>query len=85
MKFESFTQPPTLYFDSGNHQPKKIYALPARFDASKVSVVQHWVASKDGTKVPYFLIRPKDAKGPIPTILYGYGGFESVADALVLG
>ena len=41
-----------------------------------VSVEQHWVASKDGTKVPYFLIRPKDAKGPIPTILYGYGGFE---------
>ncbi len=76
VKFESFTQPPTLYVDSGNHEPKKIYALPARFDASKVSVVQHWVASKDGTKIPYFLIRPKDAKGPIPTILYGYGGFN---------
>jgi prolyl oligopeptidase len=76
VQYESFTQPPTLYFDGGDHHAKKIYALPARFDASKVSVVQHWVTSKDGTRVPYFLIRPKNAKGPIPTILYGYGGFN---------
>jgi prolyl oligopeptidase len=76
VEFESFTQAPTLYFDSGNRKAKEIQSLPARFDASKVSVEQHWVTSKDGTEVPYFLIRPKDARGPIPTILYSYGGFE---------
>jgi prolyl oligopeptidase len=76
VQFESFTQPPTLYVDDGTHHVKTVHALPARFDAATISVAQHWVASKDGTKVPYFLIRPKDAKGPIPTILYGYGGFE---------
>jgi prolyl oligopeptidase len=32
--------------------------------------------SKDGTKIPYFVTRPKVLHGPAPTILYGYGGFE---------
>ena len=76
IQFESFTQPPTLYFDDGSHQVKAIYALPERFNPKLVSVAQHWVKSKDGTKIPYFLIRPAGAKGPLPTILYGYGGFQ---------
>ncbi len=39
---------------------------------------QHFVASKDGTRVPYFEIAPKDLKldGSHRTLLYGYGGFE---------
>lgn len=74
--YENFLDPPTLYFDDGKHHVKAIQSLPARFDASKYAVVQHWVASRDGTRVPYFLIGPKDARGPIPTILYGYGGFQ---------
>lgn len=44
---------------------------------------QAWFDSKDGTKVPMFLIRKKSVlpsldkapEKPIPTILYGYGGF----------
>ena len=47
---------------------------------------QVWFTSKDGTKVPMFLIRRKDVlkspnqapEKPIPTILYGYGGFNQV-------
>jgi len=51
---------------------------PAFFDASKYVVSQHFVASKDGTRVPYFEIAPKDMKldGSHRTLLYGYGGFE---------
>jgi prolyl oligopeptidase len=51
---------------------------PAFFDASKFQVSQHFVASKDGTRVPYFEIAPKHLKldGANPTLLYGYGGFE---------
>ncbi|MGH8041349.1 MAG: prolyl oligopeptidase family serine peptidase [Rudaea sp.] len=51
---------------------------PAFFDASKFSVSQHFVTSKDGTRVPYFQIAPKDLKldGSNRTLLYGYGGFE---------
>jgi prolyl oligopeptidase len=37
---------------------------------------QFEATSKDGTKIPYFVVRQKDAKGPRPTVLYGYGGFE---------
>jgi prolyl oligopeptidase len=52
---------------------------PARFDASKDVVEQLEATSKDGTKVPYFLVRPKDMKydGTQPTLLTAYGGFES--------
>jgi len=74
--FESFLKPSTLYADDGNDAPKEIKALPARFDATGLVGEQFEATSKDGTKVPYFVVRAKDAKGPRPTILYGYGGFE---------
>jgi len=32
--------------------------------------------SRDGTKVPYFLLRPAGAGLPLPTLLYGYGGYN---------
>ena len=74
--FESFVQPPTLYEYDGKGAPKAIKSEPARFDASKLDSEQFWVTSADGTKVPYFYIHPKGQKGPVPTILYSYGGFE---------
>ncbi len=52
--------------------------MPGFFDASKSVVEQHFATSKDGTKVPYFMVRPKGLKydATTPTLLYGYGGFE---------
>src|SRR5690606_20282739 len=52
--------------------------LPAYFDATGLAVSQHEAVSKDGTRVPYFQIGPKDLRldGNNPTLLYGYGGFE---------
>ena len=57
-------------------QPLK--SMPEFFDASRHVVEQHFATSKDGTRVPYFLVRPKDLAldGSTPTLLYGYGGFE---------
>jgi prolyl oligopeptidase len=74
--FENYLIPPTLYYDAGNGAPKPIKALPARFDAKGMVTEQFEATSKDGTKVPYFVTRPRALKGPAPTILYGYGGFE---------
>jgi prolyl oligopeptidase len=74
--FQNYLTPPTLYFDGGNDQPQAIKSLPARFDAAGLVTEQFEATSKDGTKIPYFVTRPKNLSGPAPTILYGYGGFE---------
>jgi prolyl oligopeptidase len=74
--FESFLQPPTLYADDGKDAPTAIKSLPARFDAAGLVTEQFAATSKDGTKVPYFVVRSKMVEGPRPTVLYGYGGFE---------
>jgi prolyl oligopeptidase len=62
--------------DAGSAETLK--TMPAFFDGSRDVIEQHFATSKDGTKVPYFLVRPKDLKfdGTAPTLLYGYGGFE---------
>jgi prolyl oligopeptidase len=74
--FESFLEPPSLYAYGGSGSPTLIKAQPRVFDGRDMSVSQYWASSHDGTKVPYFLIRPRKAQGAIPTILYGYGGFQ---------
>ncbi len=53
-------------------------SLRAQFDAARDTVEQLEATSKDGTKVPYFVIRPKSIKldGSNATILNAYGGFE---------
>ena len=54
-------------------------SLPAKFDVTGMIVDQHQATSKDGTLIPYFVVRREDAPmdGSNPTILYGYGGFQS--------
>lgn len=63
--------------DASSGKPEQLRTLPARFDASDMKVEQHWATSKDGTKVPYFVVSKKDLKldGSNPTLLYAYGGF----------
>ncbi len=74
--YESFLDPPRLYATDGSSPPVAIKSQAPLFDASGLVAEQFWVASKDGTRVPYFLIHAKDQRGPVPTILYSYGGFE---------
>jgi prolyl oligopeptidase len=76
---EGFLDPTSLWFaDAATGQTARVKALPPRFDASKDMVEQYWATSSDGTKIPYFVVRPTAAKldGSTPTIMYGYGGFE---------
>lgn len=71
---------PTTFWlaDAGSLKLEQIKASPARFDASTHVVEQFEATSTDGTKVPYFVVRPKDVKydGAAPTLLYAYGGFQ---------
>lgn len=74
-----FLEPTTLQMaEVGEQAPLTIKSLPSLFNGSSHEVLQHFATSKDGTRVPYFLVRLKGkaADGRSPTILYGYGGFE---------
>jgi prolyl oligopeptidase len=74
--YESFLTPPTLYATDGKSPPKPIKSQAPLFDASALIAEQFWATSSDGTRVPYFLVHRRDQHGPVPTILYSYGGFE---------
>jgi prolyl oligopeptidase len=65
--------------DAATGRHETLRTMPARFDASKAVVEQNWATSRDGTKIPYFIVRPKAMKrdGANPTLLYAYGGFEN--------
>jgi prolyl oligopeptidase len=79
MTLTDYLTPSTLFLaNAGSDSREKLKSLPAFFDATPYKVEQFEVASKDGEKIPYFVIMKKDAKldGKIPTLLYGYGGFE---------
>lgn len=79
LKCESFVKPPSLLEgDAATAKLTERKSQPALFDASNEEVQQFYATSKDGTKVPYFVVHPKDMKlnGTNPTLLYAYGGFE---------
>jgi prolyl oligopeptidase len=79
MTVTSFIQPTTLYLAKGDGDAReKLKSLPAFFDTKGLRVEQHEATSRDGTRIPYFVVMREDAKldGTQPTILYGYGGFE---------
>ena len=71
-----FTTPSRLIHGAVDGPLEQIKSAPAFFDAEGMTVAQHFATSKDGTAIPYFVVRPRDAAGPGPTLLGGYGGFE---------
>ena len=79
VQYASFLSPSSLYRVEGETgKVELLKSQTAQFDASNLVTKQHWATSKDGTKVPYFIVMRKDIKldGSNPTLLYGYGGFE---------
>lgn len=85
--YEGFLTPPTLGLvdlslpeseDQISWPATTIRQSPVRFDASAHVVEQYEATSADGTLIPYFVTRPKDAPmdGSTPTMMFGYGGFQ---------
>ncbi|WP_122466047.1 prolyl oligopeptidase family serine peptidase [Brevundimonas lutea] len=76
---QGFLTPPTLgLLEQTATAPETLRAAPAKFDASTHVVEQFEATSTDGTKIPYFVVMPRDLAmdGTAPTILFGYGGFQ---------
>ncbi len=77
--FSSFTSPGTVFrLDPGSTEAAVWHASDNGFDESRYDTKQVWYRSKDGTRVPMFVIhrRGLELDGQRPTLLYGYGGFD---------
>jgi prolyl oligopeptidase len=89
---QGFLTPPSLgLLEAGIEIPRRtpgtppppevirpLKSAPPKFDASTHVVEQFEATSSDGTKIPYFVVMPRDLRmdGSAPTILFGYGGFQ---------
>ena len=79
LNYEDFLTPDSLLeYHSTSKELKTLKSLPPKFDAEGLVVNQHFTESKDGTKIPYFVIHREDINfnGATPTLLYAYGGFQ---------
>src|SRR4030095_3725808 len=75
--YQDFLTPSSLLLGGlGRGKPEVLKTLPAMFDAVGMTVEQQFATSADGTRVPYFIVRPRRVSKDAPTLLYGYGGFE---------
>ncbi|MES2755393.1 MAG: prolyl oligopeptidase family serine peptidase [Pseudomonadota bacterium] len=73
---EGMLTPPTLFAIPARGAPTRVQSLPARFDAGKFAVAQRFAISKDGTRVPYFLVTKRGVRGATPALIHAYGGFR---------
>jgi prolyl oligopeptidase len=77
--FENFTQPPEIFQTTVNDEAETLWAkIDFPVDPSPYQVEQKFFVSKDGTKVPMFIVHRRDIllDGSTPFMLYGYGGFD---------
>lgn len=74
---ESMLSPPALYAVNAVGRTSVVQSLPAQFDASNMTVEQRFARSRDGTRVPYFLVRRRGTSGPVPAFIHAYGGFRA--------
>ena len=77
--FVSYAIPPTVFEVSLNGQTTEWARVESGIDAARYQVEQLWFSSKDGTRVPMFVVSRKGLvkNGRNPTLLSGYGGFNA--------
>lgn len=71
-----FDTPSRLLWGRAGGGVTEVKRAPSFFDAADLEVSQHFVASADGTMIPYFVVGHRHNQAPGPTLLSGYGGFE---------
>ncbi len=78
--FNSFTYPTQIFKTSvKTGATSTFYKLTLPINPEAFTVEQFFATSKDGTKVPFFVVHAKDLvrNGSAPAMLYGYGGFQA--------
>ena len=79
--FTSFLYPPTLYhFDIASGKSDLFRTADVKFNRNDFETKQVFFTTKDGTKIPMFIVSKKGIllNGKNPTLMYGYGGFSVV-------
>jgi prolyl oligopeptidase len=79
LSYGGFADPGRAYrYDLRRDKLTEIWKSPIDFDVSKIVTEQVWYTSKDGTRIPMFLVHGKDVPldGNVPYLLTGYGGFD---------
>ncbi|MEP5938518.1 MAG: prolyl oligopeptidase family serine peptidase [Erythrobacter sp.] len=73
-----FLNPTTLYYSDDSSDPRILKTSPSYFEKAGMSVEQHEATSADGTKIPYFIVKPEgmELDGNTATLMTGYGGFQ---------
>ena len=73
-----FLSPGTYYYAEDGVNLEVVKESPSRFDASGMTIQQFEATSKDGTKIPYFVVHAEDMPmdGSTPVLMGGYGGFQ---------
>lgn len=77
--YTSFVYPTSIFkYDIATGKSELFRKLDIKFDVNQYESKQVFYTSKDGTKVPMFIVSRKDLKldGNNPTLLYAYGGFN---------
>lgn len=78
--FVSFTEPPSIYkYDFATKKQELLARPTVAFNPEDYETKQVFYPSKDGTKIPMFIVSKKGLglqKKPLPTFLYAYGGFN---------
>lgn len=79
LSYSDYLTPSVLMLaKAGNDQRQLLKSAPSFFDSKDFVTEQKFATSKDGTRVPYFMVHKKDLvfDASHPTLLYGYGGFQ---------
>jgi len=88
LTYTDFLTPESLLLgQAGDDARQPLKARAPYFDAQGMRVEQRFATSRDGTRVPYFVIWPAGAVADDsrPTLLYGYGGFEIALQPIYSG
>ncbi|MFB9476288.1 S9 family peptidase [Nonomuraea salmonea] len=81
--YTSMVTPASVYdYDLDTHDLILLKQRPVLggFDPADYEQVREWATAEDGTKIPISLVKRKDTETPAPTVLYGYGSYETSID-----